>query len=404
MSASALSPLHVGRASWQTELSGAYTRIDELVRDGLVPRDLSADELSRLRRHQLRIPQALARRFDRKDLARCPLYRQAVPWLGEVDPESLPPFATQASVELYGRVLPWHDDAIGDVARLAAPRLTHRYRHRALLHVTHACALYCRYCFRKTSLDTRNDELYGGPLDEALAYLRAHEEIEEVVLTGGDPMVLPNAAWRRLLAQLDTVAHLRVVRVHTRMPAVLPERFEPALAEVLSEARVQVMVACHVNHPAEWTEQAAAGLACLRQAGVTLLHQGVLLRGINDDADVLCRLFQDAYAQGVLPFSLHHPDLSPHTWGYRVGIEHGRRLMGALTGRVTGPALPRYVLDVPFGHGKIDLMSHRVTREGDVVDEQGVSAALWQVPLADTRDVCGADSSSTRYLDLWPSD
>jgi lysine 2,3-aminomutase len=383
-------------------LREAYTDMASLAADGLVPASMPEAVRRRLARHQIRIPRALAARFDRSNLAGCPLYRQAVPWAGERDPEALPPYAEAQSLALYGRPLPWQADAIGDVARLAAPRLTHRYRGRALLHVTHACALYCRYCFRKDVLSERDPDLYGGPLAEAIAYLHANEDVEEVVLTGGDPMTMPNAAWRRLLAALDAVPHLRVVRVHTRMPAVLPERFEPALAAVLAGARVRVTVACHVNHPAEWTEEAARGLECLRQHGIGLLHQGVLLRGINDRADTLWRLWQDAYALGAIPFSLHHPDLSPNTWGYRLGIEQGRALMAAAAGRVSGPALPRYVLDVPQGAGKVDLMGHAVQPLAAEVSEGGVAARLWQVALPDTREGAPSPTRLARYLDVRP--
>lgn len=386
--------------TWQASLRGAYTSINELQREGLLPAALTDARRARLSRHQLRIPRGLAAQFDRRDLLGCPLYRQAVPWAGEDDPAQLPAWAEAQSLRLYGRPLPWQADAIGDVARLAAPRLTHRYGARALLHVTHACALYCRYCFRKTTLHTRSDELYGGPLAAALTYLMAHDEIEEVVLTGGDPMTMSDESLRRLLAALAEVPHLKIVRLHTRMPAVLPERFTPTLAEVLAGTRLQVAVACHVNHPREWGDAARAGIATLRTRGIALLHQAVLLRGINDDADTLTALWQGAYTQGVVPFSLHHPDLSPNTWGYRLSIAQGRTLMMACIGRVAGPALPRYVLDLPGGQGKIDLLGYAVQPDGAVRREDGVSARVWNAVVPTTR---AATQEPVQYLDVWPT-
>ena len=422
LSLSIARPLEV--ASWQAELRGAYTTLDALIADGYgLPEGHAA--MQRAGPLQaMRIPRAYAARFDRSDLARCPLYRQAVPWAAEADPEVLPAWAQRCSRALYNSDAPWRADPIGDVSKLAAPRLTHRYVHRALLHVTSACALVCRYCFRKNEITSRTGALYDGSLAPAFAYLQQHEEVQEVIVTGGDPLTLPDEAWRRLLERVDAVGHLRVLRVHSRLPATLPSRLTPNLIALWARARVQVVFAAHVNHPAELTPEAMQAFARLRRAGIPLLHQAVLLAGINDDVEVLAPLLMVLYRAGVRPFSLHHPDYARNTWGFRLGIARGRRLMQRLLGRVSGPALPRYTLDLPGGHGKVDLMSFAVQQvasfsgaKGDDDDDQ-VAGAVWKIDLPATRECLNQEENnetthqglatrlgparSLRYLDLWP--
>lgn len=381
---------------WRAELADAYASVEALVRDGL----LSAGEAEALgsvaARYQIRIPRYYAKLFDVSLGAACPIRQQALPAPAEDDP-TLPDWARAWSQQAFGRDTPWTGDPIGDLDKLAAPRLTHRYGNRAIVHMSTVCALYCRFCFRKAHLNDAERTLYAGSLTPALDYVRAHPEIGELILTGGDPLSLPDAWLGGFLAQLDAIPHLRHVRIHSRMPVTLPSRMTDGLATILTERRVPVALVAHFNHPRELTPLARQELERLRRRGVTLYNQSVLLRDINDRVAPLATLFQDLYDCGVTPFYLHHPDWTPGTFHFRVSIARGRAIMQALAGRLSGPALPHYVLDMPGGLGKTLLMGHAVQPvDARVTDD--LCGALYRVKAPQTRTGGGHDSL---YMDLW---
>lgn len=397
-------PLHGGEQRmplWRTQLRDSITTVQQLAEAGII----GAHDAESLRgpaaAYRFALPRPYAELIDRSAGRSCPIYRQAVPALSEADPH-LPPWARALSQEAYGRPLPWRADAIGDVAHLGAPRLTHRYGNRALLHVSMACALYCRFCFRKGHLKAQEHELYGGPLQPAIAYLHAHPEIDEVILTGGDPLSMVDAWLERLLTQLAGVPHLRVVRLHSRMATTLPSRLTPELFESLQAAGAhqQVTLVCHFNHPRELTTAACEALQLARHHGVVLLNQSTLLRGVNSDVEVLHALCQRLWHAGVTPYYLHHADWTPGTFAFRTTIGEGRALMAALAGRLSGPALPSYVVDVPFGRGKVRLMEASVRQLDGArgyTDDGEVQGGLWEVTLPHTRSGQGARA---QVLDL----
>lgn len=246
-------------------------------------------------------------------------------------------------------------DPIGDLAKSAAPRLTHRYRDRALLHVTNLCPMFCRFCFRKNLMNEREEGLYSGDFEPALRYLSAHPEIEEVILTGGDPWMLSDSRLKTLVD--DIAAHAPAVkrlRFHTRMPVTLPSRITEGLLEaIVRPGRFQTVVVTHFNHPRELSEAARAGLRHLK--GALLLNQTVLLRGINDNAATLRDLFSQLGGEGVLPYYLHHCDLVEGAEHFRTTIARGQEIWTELRGTLPGYFIPEYVLDTPGGGGKIPL-------------------------------------------------
>jgi lysine 2,3-aminomutase len=261
-------------------------------------------------------------------------------------------------------------DPIGDLDRKAAPRLTHRYEDRALLHVTNLCPMYCRFCFRKNLMNEREEELYAGEFDEAFAYLALHPEVEELILTGGDPWMLSDDKLARLVDRVaQELPAIKRLRFHTRMPVTLPSRVTSELiSSILRPGRFRTIVVAHFNHPRELTPVAAEGITRLQRAGVVLLNQAVLLRGVNDEAETLRSLFVGLGNWGVLPYYLHHCDLVSGAEHFRVPLAEGRALVAGLRGKLPGYLLPEYVLDLPGGLGKIPVgesfVEHANTAEG----------------------------------------
>lgn len=266
-------------------------------------------------------------------------------------------------------------DPIGDDAHTPCHGLVHRYPDRVLLKLVDVCAVYCRFCFRRETVGPGHGGALTPPqLDAAMAYVAARSDIWEVILTGGDPLA---AAPRRLAdvsARLRAVAHVKILRVHTRLPVVAPERVGAEMITALQASGKTVYVAVHANHPRELTAAARAACARLAAAGFVLVSQSVLLRGVNDDADTLAALMRGFVEAGIKPYYLHHPDLAPGTGHFRLTIAEGQALVAALRGRVSGLCQPHYVLDIPGGHGKVPVGPSYLVG-GDVTDRRGVAHA-----------------------------
>jgi lysine 2,3-aminomutase len=254
-------------------------------------------------------------------------------------------------------------DPIGDARWSPAPGIVHRYPDRVLLKPTLLCPVYCRFCFRREVVGKRPAMLDGADLERAFDYIRQRSEIWEVIVTGGDPFLLSARRIARIVRALDQILHLAVIRFHTRVPIVDPRRVGPALVGALA-AEKAVYVVVHANHPRELTAQAREALTRLNRAGIPLLSQTVLLRGVNDDPTVLEALFRGFVAMRVKPYYLHHADLARGTAHFRTGIAAGQRLVRALRGRVSGLCQPTYVLDIPGGHGKVPITPCAVSPRG----------------------------------------
>ncbi|MEJ0011552.1 MAG: lysine-2,3-aminomutase-like protein [Bauldia sp.] len=245
-------------------------------------------------------------------------------------------------------------DPIGDGAHEVTPGLIHRYPDRVLLKFVSACAVYCRFCFRRESVG-QGDGLSRAELASALDYIRAHSEIWEVIVSGGDPLIATPRRLASLVANIAAIPHVKIVRFHTRIPVVAPERVTPELIASLKADGLTPWVAIHANHPRELTAEARGALARLADAGIPLVSQTVLLRGVNDDAATLAALMRAFVEARVKPYYLHHADLAPGTAHFRTTIDEGQALMRALRGTLSGIAQPTYVLDIPGGHGKVPI-------------------------------------------------
>ncbi|MDP9082346.1 MAG: lysine-2,3-aminomutase-like protein [Pseudomonadota bacterium] len=245
-------------------------------------------------------------------------------------------------------------DPIGDLAYSPVKGIVHRYPDRVLLKVAHSCAVYCRFCFRREMIGSQGDALQGVELDAAIDYVRAHPEVWEVILTGGDPLSLSSRRLADILGRLALIDHVSVLRIHSRVPVVAPDAVDESYVRALTQSK-PIYFAVHVNHPAEATEPVVSALRRLSEAGVVLLSQTVLLKGVNDSAAVLEALFRKLVLLKVRPYYLHHPDLARGTSHFRVPIEVGQELMRVLRGRLSGLCLPTYVLDIPGGFGKVPI-------------------------------------------------
>jgi lysine 2,3-aminomutase len=267
-------------------------------------------------------------------------------------------------------------DPIGDDAHTPVKGVVHRYRDRCLLKLVHVCPVYCRFCFRREMVGPEGDgTLSGAELDAALAYIATHDEIWEVILTGGDPFLLSARRVREITERLAAIPHVKIIRWHTRVPAVDPLRVTPDLVDALRVDGATTYVVLHTNHARELTEQASAAIARVVDSGVPMLAQTVLLKGVNDDVDALESLMRRLVELRVKPYYLHHLDKAPGTSHFRCSIADGQELARALHERASGLAQPSYILDIPGGHGKAPLAapSLRETDDGyEVRDRNGV--------------------------------
>ena len=325
---------------------GEIRRVADLVARGLIEADRAASIDRIVDRFALTITAEMAALIDPTDPAD-PIARQFVPDEAELDarPDEV-------------------DDPIGDEAHAAAPGITHRYPDRVLMTPTHLCRVYCRFCFRRDRVGHGEDNLSEADLDAAFGYIAARPEVFEVILTGGDPLVLSDRRIAALLDRLEAVPHVEVVRIHTRVPVVDPGRITAETARMLRR-RFATWMVVHVDHPRELTDAAAGALARLVDAGVPLLAQTALLAGVNDDASVLEALFRRLVALRVKPYYLHHLDRAEGTARFRTTVDEGRGLMRSLRGRLTGIAQPTYVLDIPGGHGKVPIGPDPLTATGE---------------------------------------
>ena len=246
------------------------------------------------------------------------------------------------------------DDPIGDDAHSPLPGLVHRYPDRVLLMPTTACPVYCRFCFRRERVGHGATTMSASEIDDALAYIAARPGIREAILTGGDPMILSARRLDGILRRVAAIRTVEILRIHTRVPVADPKRVDSALIGALRQ-RVPVYVLIHCNHPREIDRESAGVIAALADAGIPLLGQTVLLKGVNDDAETLAALFRAMVRHRVRPYYLHHPDLAPGTAHFRLSIEEGQALMRALRGRISGLCQPNYVIDIPGGHGKVPV-------------------------------------------------
>ena len=244
-------------------------------------------------------------------------------------------------------------DPIGDHAHSPIAGIVHRYPDRVLFKLVHVCAVYCRFCFRREMVGPGKDSaLSDAAYQRALDYIRSHGEIWEVILTGGDPLMLSPRRLAGIMADLALIDHVKIIRIHTRVPVADHVRIDGEMIAALKVAGATTWLALHANHARELTDRARAACAGIIDAGIPMVSQSVLLRGVNDnsaDLEALMRAFVECR---IKPYYLHHGDLAPGTSHLRTTLEQGQELMRSLRGRVSGLCQPDYVLDIPGGHGK----------------------------------------------------
>ncbi len=245
-------------------------------------------------------------------------------------------------------------DPIADEALSPVPGIVHRYPDRALLKPLLACPVYCRFCFRREQVGPDGGVLSDGELTAAYAYIAAHPEIREVILTGGDPLILSPRRLSEILAALSAIPHVELLRIHSRVPVADPALISDELAAALDIA-TPLFIALHANHAREITPAAVAALTKLQRRGIPILGQTVLLAGVNDSEQVLGDLFRAMLRARVKPYYLHQLDAAPGTARFHVPAERGREILANLRGNISGTALPTYIYDRPGGLGKIPL-------------------------------------------------
>ena len=322
--------------TWQRELQQGITDpADLLAILGLGPEWLEPSRAAAAL-FPLRVPRGFVARMRPGDPFD-PLLRQVLPLGVEFD-----------AAPGYGR------DPVGDLDARAGPGLLHKYAGRALLVTTGACAVHCRYCFRR-HFPYEDENASRAGFAPALAAVRSDASITEIILSGGDPLTLSNRRLGQLLDELQAVPHLRRVRLHTRLPIVLPERIDAAFVELWSAVRLQKVVVVHANHANEIDDSVKSALARLAATGSTLLNQSVLLRGVNDDARVLAELSEGLFAAGVLPYYLHLLDRVAGAAHFEVPEEEARALWSEISARLPGYLVPRLVREIPGAPAKTML-------------------------------------------------
>lgn len=257
-------------------------------------------------------------------------------------------------------------DPIGDAAHSPVPGIVHRHADRVLFKAVAVCPVYCRFCFRREMIGPgKENALSKDDFERALAYIAAHPQIREVILTGGDPFILSPRRAAEIGQALGAIPHVKLIRWHTRVPVTDPERVSDDFVAALHVPGAASWVALHANHAREFSAPAVRAIARLVEGGIPLVSQSVLLKGVNNSVEALADLMHAFSENRIKSYYLHHPDLAPGTSHFRVGLEEGLALMRALRSRVSGLELPAYMLDIPGGFGKVPLESDHLERAGD---------------------------------------
>jgi lysine 2,3-aminomutase len=296
-----------------------------------------------------------------------------------LDPKNLDPVALQylpQKEEL--NIQPYElTDPIGDDTHSPIPGIVHRYPDRCLIKISNVCPVYCRFCFRKEHIGPGSKALERDDRKAAYHYIETHPEIWEVILTGGDPLVLNPKLLAETIQALSQIPHLKIIRIHTRVPLTDPERISQNLLGALETPKM-LIIAIHANHSQEFSPTAQAALKKIRLAGIPMVSQTVLLKNINDNAETLGQLMRTFMENGVKPYYLHHLDPARGTSHFQVPIERGQEIMEQLRGRFSGLCQPTYVIDIPHGFGKSPIGPNYLNAEKtEIKDFKGETHSLF---------------------------
>ncbi len=325
-----------GTEAWKSALANAIRDPNELIDRMELPERYRLPAQQAARSFGIVVPESYLARMVKGD-PNDPLLRQVLPMNEELS-------------DVSG----FTADAVGDALSRRAPGLLQKYHGRALLILAGRCAVNCRYCFRR-QYPYETEPMTEEEWEPALKIIAEDDSLQEVILSGGDPLLLSNRRLECMIQRLEQIPHLRRLRLHSRMPIVLPQRVTPGLIAILTESRLTPVMVVHANHPRENTGDCAEALRSLVGSGITTLNQSVLLKGINDDADTLCELSESLVNLGVIPYYLHQLDRVQGAAHFEVPEEQGRALMAELHRRLPGYAVPRYVRELAGADGKIPL-------------------------------------------------
>lgn len=266
------------------------------------------------------------------------------------------------------------DDPLHEEQQMPVPRLIHRYQDRAVLLTTNVCATHCRFCLRKRKWKqgTKNSHISETELTDVCSYLKLHPEIKEILISGGDPLMLKNCELRKILLKISQIQSIDILRLGTRIPVVMPERINDELVHILAEFS-GLWVATHFNHPVELTEDAINSCRKLTHAGIPVINQTVLLKGINNDSEILAELFSKLAKNRIKPHYLFHVDPVKGNAHFATGIDSGLKIMRELRNKISSICTPTFAIDLPEGGGKIPLQPDYLTEEGyEAIDERRI--------------------------------
>jgi len=292
-----------------------------------------------------------------------PLGKQVIPDIAELDQEIF-----------------LKPDALSEEPQSPVPNLIHRYPDRVVFMVSNQCAIYCRHCMRKRRLG-QEKQVPESVIDQGIAYIRSTPAVRDVILSGGDPLMLGNERLEQILSQVRQIPHVEIIRIHTRIPCALPHRVDKSLGDMLKKYHPLYMN-IQFNHPNEITPHSEAACAVLADAGIALGSQTVLLKGVNDDPKVMMNLMQRLLQIRVKPYYLHHADPIEGTRHFRTSIETGLKIMRHLRGRLSGMGVPQYMIDLPGGGGKVPLLPEYVLEAGSrKLKVRNFEGAVFTYPL-----------------------
>ncbi len=287
------------------------------------------------------------------------------------------------------------EDPLNEDADSPVPSITHRYPDRVLFLVTSQCSMYCRFCTRKRKVSD-SSKINSKYIQDGLDYIAAHPEIRDVVLSGGDPLMLTDYALERILAGLRAIPHVEIIRLGTKMPCVLPQRVTPKFCKMLKKYH-PIYVNTHFNHPWECTPEAERACAMLADAGCPVGNQAVLMKGVNDDPEVMLELHRKLLKMRVRPYYIYQADLTKGTNHFRTPVRVGLEIMDKLRGHTSGLAVPYYVIDAPGGGGKIPLLPQYVLgRSGNEVIIRNYKYEIFTYPDVE-EEPAKQDTIETKY-------